>query len=556
MRGAERAGLPTSSLLLALIGVLCVFGVVMVGSASEVVSIATYGSPWAILVREVMWMAIGLVVLVVTCRVDYRRWRRLAVPLLAVSLVLLLVVLVPGIGVTAGGSSRWIGFGQFRIQPSELAKLALAIFGADLVTRRERRGGDHRTIIGPLLLVAAAAGGLVLLQPDMGTALVLACMTLALLVASGVSMRPLVKVGGGLVVLAVIVGVIEPYRRARLLSFLDPTAHAKGSGYQVVQSLIGLGSGHVFGLGLGSSHEKWGLLPNAHTDFIYSVIGEELGFVGAICVLLALCAFAWFGLRAARALARPLRLAPLGDAGGVDRQRGVHQHRGGRRPAAGDRHPAPVHLLRRLLPRDHAGRGRHAGQRRPPRSPPRRRGGLGDRRGTARPGSRRRAPVSGRRYAVITGGGTASGAFMALAVAEALAARGHARSEITLIGACRGQEGVLLKDTGFPLELLSGRGIARRLDPRTLAANAAGPPRAPLGDAAGGRQPGARAPEGGRLGRRLRRARRPGSRPWRCGFPSSTSTWTPCRGRPAVSSAASPGPMRWRSPGRGCLARC
>lgn len=300
MRGAERAGLPTSSLLLALIGVLCVFGVVMVGSASEVTSIATYGSPWAILLREVMWMAIGLVVLVVTCKVDYRRWRRFGVPLLIVSVVLLLVVLVPGIGVSAGGSSRWIGFGQFRIQPSELAKLALAVFGADLVARREQRGGDHRTIIGPLLLVAALAGGLVLLQPDMGTALVLACMTLALLVASGVSMRPLVKVGGGLVVLAVIVGLIEPYRRARLLSFLDPTAHAKGSGYQVVQSLIGLGSGHVFGLGLGSSHEKWGLLPNAHTDFIYSVIGEELGIVGAIAVLVALGAFAWFGLRAAQ----------------------------------------------------------------------------------------------------------------------------------------------------------------------------------------------------------------------------------------------------------------
>jgi cell division protein FtsW len=299
MRGADR-GVPTSSLLLALIGVLCVFGVVMVGSASEVVSIATYGSPWAILVREIMWMTIGIVVLVITCRVDYRRWRRLGGPLLIVSIVLLFIVLVPGIGVSAGGSSRWIGFGQFRIQPSELTKLALAVFGADLVVRREQRGGDHRTIIGPLLLVASLAGGLVLLQPDMGTALVLACITLALLVASGVSMRPLAKVGGGLVVLAVVVGLIEPYRRARILSFLDPTAHAKGSGYQVVQSLIGLGSGHLVGLGLGSSHEKWGLLPNAHTDFIYSVIGEELGLVGAVAVLAALVAFAWFGLRAAQ----------------------------------------------------------------------------------------------------------------------------------------------------------------------------------------------------------------------------------------------------------------
>ncbi|HXQ19063.1 MAG TPA: putative lipid II flippase FtsW [Acidimicrobiales bacterium] len=300
MRGVERAGLPTSSLLLALIGVLCVFGVVMVGSASEVVSIATYGTPWAILVREVMWMTIGLVVLVVTCRVDYRRWRRLSTPLLIGSLALLLVVLVPGIGVSAGGASRWIGFGQFRLQPSELMKLALAVFGADLVTRRERRGGDHRTIIGPLLLVAAAAGGLVLLQPDMGTALVLACITLALLVASGVSMRPLLKVGAGLALLAVVVGLIEPYRRARILSFLNPTAHAKGSGYQVVQSLIGLGSGHLFGRGLGASHEKWGLLPNAHTDFIYSVIGEELGLVGAVAVVVALVAFSWFGLRAAQ----------------------------------------------------------------------------------------------------------------------------------------------------------------------------------------------------------------------------------------------------------------
>jgi cell division protein FtsW len=300
MRGADRGGLPTSSVLVALVGVLCVCGVVMVGSASEVVSIATYGTPWGILVREVMWMAIGIIVFVITCRVDYRRWQRLSVPLLLVSFVLLLVVLVPGIGVTVGGSSRWIGFGQFRVQPSEIMKLALAVFGADLVTRREQRGVEHRMIIGPLVLSAVLAGILVILQPDMGTALVLACITLALLVASGVSMRPLVKVGAGVIGLAVIVGLVEPYRRARILSFLNPAAHAKGSGYQVVQSLIGLGSGHLTGLGLGSSHEKWGLLPNAHTDFIFSVIGEELGFVGAVAVLVALVAFGWFGLRAAQ----------------------------------------------------------------------------------------------------------------------------------------------------------------------------------------------------------------------------------------------------------------
>jgi len=154
-------------------------------------------------------------------------------------------------------------------------------------------------VIGPLLLVAAAAAGLVVLQPDMGTALVLGCITFALIFASGVRMGPILKLLGVVSALALVVGIVEPYRRARLLSFLDPGAHASGSGYQVVQSLIGLGSGHLFGLGLGAGRQKWGYLPNAHTDFIFSVIGEELGLVGALCVLALLGAFAWFGLRAA-----------------------------------------------------------------------------------------------------------------------------------------------------------------------------------------------------------------------------------------------------------------
>jgi cell division protein FtsW len=210
------------------------------------------------------------------------------------------VVLLPGIGVTAGGSSRWIGFGQFRLQPSELMKLALVVFGADLIVRRQERGGSHRTIIGPLLLVAMASCGLILLQPDMGTALVVGSITVALLFASGVSMRPIMKVVLAASVLAAIVGLADPYRRARLLSFLDPTAHSSGSGYQVSQSLIGLGSGGLFGRGLGSGQGKWGSLPNAHTDFIFSVIGEELGLVGTVLVLALLVALCWFGLRAAQ----------------------------------------------------------------------------------------------------------------------------------------------------------------------------------------------------------------------------------------------------------------
>ncbi len=290
---------PTARALLVLVALLCVVGVVMVGSASEVISIATYGTPWGILLRELLWMVVGIAVLAVTCRADYRRWRRWRTVLLAVTFVLLMGVLVPGIGVHSGGSSRWIGFGQFRLQPSELLKLAMAIFGADLIVRREQEGADQRRIVGPLLLTAAAGAGIVLLQPDMGTALVISCITMALLFASGVSLRPVLKSMAGLVGIAFVVGMIDPYRRARLLAFLHPSAHASGSAYQSLQSLIGLGSGHLFGLGLGNGREKWGLLPNAHTDFIFSVIGEELGLVGALFVLFLLAGLAWLGLRAA-----------------------------------------------------------------------------------------------------------------------------------------------------------------------------------------------------------------------------------------------------------------
>jgi len=291
--------LPTSTIITVLAGVLSVFGLVMVGSASEIFSIDTYGSPWAILIRECIWLAVGTVSFLFASRVDYRWWRRVSGLLMMGTFVLLLAVLVPGIGSNAGGSTRWIGIGPLLIQPSEVMKLALALAGADLIARREDRGGAHRTIVGPLLLMTAAAAGLVLMQPDLGTAVVIACITMALLFASGVPMRPIAKLLGALVGITLVVGLIDPYRRARLLSFIDPGAHASGSGYQVVQSLIGLGSGHIFGVGFGNGRQKWGYLPNAHTDFIFSVIGQELGLVGAVCVLLLLVAFAWFGLRVA-----------------------------------------------------------------------------------------------------------------------------------------------------------------------------------------------------------------------------------------------------------------
>ncbi len=291
--------MPVSTLLLLDVVLLCLIGLVMVGSASSVVSISTYGTPWAILIREGMWMALGAVALWLAVRLDYRKLRRLSPLILLVTFGLLFVVLVPGLGVHAMGSSRWVGFGQFRLQPSELMKLALTLFAADFIARRLDEDASDRRIIGPLLIVTGFACVLILAQPDMGTAMVLGFIALALLFVSGVRLGPVMKVMAALVGLALLVAVASPYRRARLLSFMDPSAHSSGSGYQVMQSLIGLGSGHFVGSGLGGGQAQWGFLPNAHTDFIFSVIGEQLGIAGALLVLFLLGSFMWLGIRAA-----------------------------------------------------------------------------------------------------------------------------------------------------------------------------------------------------------------------------------------------------------------
>jgi len=293
------SGVPTAPALAVLVAALCVFGLVMVGSASPVVSLLTYHSPWTIFFRQVLWMVVGIGALLIFARIDYRTWRRWSVPLVIGTLCLLLAVLVPGLGVTAGGSSRWIGFGLLRLQPSELMKLAMVVFAADVVVRRMDRDAPSKQVIAPVMGVLVVSAALIIKQPDMGTAMVLSCIAFGILFMSGVSLTPLTKVLAAFAVIAVIFAFSDSYRRDRILSFVNPGAHQSGTGYQVWQSLIGLGSGHVFGLGLGGGREKWGTLPNAHTDFIFSVVGEELGLVGAVVVLLLFLALAWYGFRAA-----------------------------------------------------------------------------------------------------------------------------------------------------------------------------------------------------------------------------------------------------------------
>jgi cell division protein FtsW len=279
--------------------VLNVIGVVMVLSASSVAALRDYGSSWVIFEKQLMWVLAGSAALFVGSRTDYRRWRKFALPLIVVSVALLLLVLVPGVGINVYGSSRWLGAGSFRMQPSELAKLAILLFSADLLAKRSNRMGDTRSTLRPVLAVFGVLAVLIMKQPDMGTTMALACIVLAILFVAGTPLPSLAKVAAFGLTAAVVLARLEPYRWARIVSFRKPFADASNTGYQLAQSLVGLGSGHIFGVGLGASRAKWGYLPHAHTDFIFAVIGDELGLIGTILVVSLFVAFAFLGVRTA-----------------------------------------------------------------------------------------------------------------------------------------------------------------------------------------------------------------------------------------------------------------
>jgi cell division protein FtsW len=286
-------------LLSGLVAGFCAFGLVVVLSSSSVSSIATYGSPWSIVERQGMWSVIGALAFVTTARMALQFWRKVAVPLLAATGLMLLAVLVRGVGSVAGGSARWIGFGMLRVQPSEIAKLAVVIFVADLLARRSKGAGEPTDVIRPVVIVLVALAILIVRQPDLGTAAVVVTVGGVLLYAGGVPMRKVASLAALFCVLGVAFLAVEPYGRARLAGFIDPFAHSTTSGYQIVQSLVTLGSGHLLGTGLGGSPAAWGFLPNASTDFIYSIIGNNFGLVGSLGVLAGFVLLGWLGVRIA-----------------------------------------------------------------------------------------------------------------------------------------------------------------------------------------------------------------------------------------------------------------
>ena len=299
--------------LVVVVAALVVIGLVMVLSASSVQSQRESGSTWGYFSKQVMWTGLGLIALVAASRFDYRRWRRLVPLLLGVSFLLLMVVLMPGMGVEVNGARSWLGFGPFRMQPAEIVKLALLLFAADLLARRSQLLHDMRMTLVPVLAVGGVTAVLMMLQPDLGSTMVMGAIVFSVLFVAGLPLVRLAGIGFVAGTFATLLALAEPYRRNRLLAFLDPSRDPGNTGYQINQSLMGVASGGWLGVGLGESRAKWGFLPNAHTDFIFAIIAEELGLIGALIVVGLFLAFAVFGVRVA--VGAPDRFGALVAAG-------------------------------------------------------------------------------------------------------------------------------------------------------------------------------------------------------------------------------------------------
>lgn len=299
--------------LASVVTVLNMIGLVMVMSASSVISVRESGAPWSYAARQALWTGIGLAALVGTLAISIDFWRRWRKVWLAFALGSLVLVLVPGLGVTVNGAQRWLGAGPLQFQPSEFAKFALLIFVADLLARRSDHIDDWRFTLAPVLAYLGVVSVLIMKQPNLGTTIIIAAMVLAMLLAAGVPLVPLGLTAAGGALLAGLAIALTPFRRARTLRFLDPMSDPLGTGLQNVQSLVAFANGGLFGRGLGRSTVKWGYLPYASTDFIYAVIGEELGLVGALTVVVLFLALAVVGLAiAARAQDRFSLLVAVG----------------------------------------------------------------------------------------------------------------------------------------------------------------------------------------------------------------------------------------------------
>ena len=357
-------GRPMTSfhLIIAVTALLITLGLIMVLSASGVHSYDEDGSPWAIFGRQVLWTIVGLIAFYIALRMPVQLMRSMAFSGFALTIIMLVLVLIPGIGKEANGSRGWFVIAGFSMQPSELAKIAFAIWGAHLLAARRMERASLREMLIPLVPAAVIALALIVAQPDLGQTVSLGIILLGLLWYAGLPLRVFLSSLIAVIASAAVLAVSEGYRSDRVQSWLNPGADTQGSGYQARQARFALANGGVFGDGLGQGTAKWNYLPNAHNDFIFAIIGEELGFVGAVGAAVPVRAVRLHRNADRASLRRPVPAAAHLDRDAVGDGPGVHQRRLRGRPAAGHRSAAAADLSRRNLNGDNTFDNRHHGE--------------------------------------------------------------------------------------------------------------------------------------------------------------------------------------------------
>ena len=275
---------------------LVIFGIIMVFSASYYNSINEYGSPYHYLIREIFWAGLGTVLMFALSKIDYRYYKAIALPGIVTSVVLLALLFTP-LGITRNYATRWLGIGGFTVMPAEIAKLAIIIFIAYYFSSKPKRINKMSTSLVPMFGITIIFGGLIMLQPNMSTAMIVFGITMSMMLFAGAKWRYFLgtMIAGAAGAFILIFSDPDGYRLRRFTSFFDPFSDPLGTGYQVMQSLFAMGSGKVFGVGIGKSIQKNLHLPEAQNDFILAVIGEELGFVGVILLLICYLVLIWKG---------------------------------------------------------------------------------------------------------------------------------------------------------------------------------------------------------------------------------------------------------------------
>ena len=289
----------------AIVACLISIGVVFIYSSSGIYALETFGDKTFFLKRHVLFLLVAMVMTIGSMVIDYRDLQKAAKPLLVLTIILLVLVLVPGIGKSSFGARRWFKIGPFSFQPSEFAKITMLIYVSDFLARKRNQIKDLWFGFVPVILVLGAVCLLIVKQPDLGNTLLIGAIVMILMIIDGAKFKHI----GGLMIAAApalyYLVVKVPYRWKRIVSFWDPWADAQGVGFQLTQSQIALGSGGFYGIGLGKSIQKLFYLPAAHTDFILSIIGEESGFIGTFIVVMLFVAFIWQGARIAKRTADP-----------------------------------------------------------------------------------------------------------------------------------------------------------------------------------------------------------------------------------------------------------